>query len=153
MTKRDFSLISITALVMCIPLIIVARKSNDQAYLPSTAYDWKDMKVTTLPIGERRQVFDSPTQTLDRLELHITTLNPGDSSHAPHQHPNEELLIVKEGTVWALVNGQNVLLGPGSVVYQAANRLHNFKNAGKTKTTYYALQWRTPKTGKAETDH
>ena len=43
-----------------------------------------------------------PTATLDELEMHITTLNPGQSSHAPHQHPNEELVIVRQGTVESL---------------------------------------------------
>lgn len=148
MTKRDFSLIGITALVMCIPIAILAHKNRDEPYLQSAAYNWKDIKVKPIPQGERREVFDSPTQTLDRLELHVTTLNPGDSSHAPHKHPNEELLIIKEGTVRALVDGEWKLLGPGSVVYEAANHLHAIKNAGATTTTYYALQWHTPKTGK-----
>ena len=40
-----------------------------------------------------------PTATLDELEIHITTLNKGETPHAPHQHPDEELVIVKEGTV------------------------------------------------------
>jgi quercetin dioxygenase-like cupin family protein len=149
MTKRDFTLIAITAMVMCIPIAIVAHKNNDKPVLQSAAYDWKDLTVISTPIGERRQVFDSPTETLDKFELHITTLNPGDSSHAPHRHPEEELLIIKEGTVKALVDGQWKLIGPGSVVYQAANHLHAIKNAGSTATTYYALQWRTAKTGKA----
>jgi mannose-6-phosphate isomerase-like protein (cupin superfamily) len=147
MTKRDFTLIGITALVMCIPIAIVAHKNNDQPVLQSAAYNWNDLKAIPTPIGARREVFDSPTETLDKFELHITTLNPGDSSHAPHKHPEEELLIIKEGTVKVLVDGQSKIIGPGSVVYEAANHLHQIKNAGSTTTTYYALQWRTAKTG------
>jgi quercetin dioxygenase-like cupin family protein len=149
MTKRDFNLIGITALIMCIPIAIIAHKNSDKLPLQSAAWNWKEMKAIPTPIGERREVFDSPTETLDRMELHITTLNPGDSSHAPHRHPEEELLIIKEGTVKALVDGQWKLIGPGSVVYEAANHLHAIKNAGTTTTTYYALQWHTPKTGTA----
>ena len=44
------------------------------------------------------------TATLDELECHITTLNPGETPHPPHKHPDEELVIVKEGTVESLVN-------------------------------------------------
>ncbi len=147
MTKRDFTIIGITALVMCIPMAIIARKNNDQP-LQSAAYNWNDLKVIPTPIGQRREVFNAPTETLDKFELHITTLNPGDSSHAPHRHPEEELLIVKEGNVKALVDGVWKPLGPGSVIYQAAGHLHAIKNAGSSTTTYYALQWRTAKTGK-----
>jgi quercetin dioxygenase-like cupin family protein len=149
MRRRDLTLIIITALVMCIPIVIMARKSNIQQTLPAGAYNWKDIKVVPTPKGERRDVFNSPTETLDQLELHITTLNPGDSSHAPHQHPNEEMIIIKEGNVSAMVAGQWKQVGPGSIVYEAANTLHAIKNTGSTRTTYYALQWKTPKTGKA----
>jgi quercetin dioxygenase-like cupin family protein len=149
MTRRDLSLITATALLMCIPVAIMARKNNAAPVLPAAAYNWKDIKVKTTPKGERREVFDSPTETLDQLELHITTLNPGDSSHAPHRHPNEELIIVKEGDVSAMVAGHWKKIDPGSVVYEAANSLHAMKNTGSTRTTYYALQWKTAKTGKA----
>ena len=50
-------------------------------------------------VGVSRQFFRSPTATLDELECHVTTLNPGESSHPPHKHPDEELVIIKEGTV------------------------------------------------------
>lgn len=148
MTRRDLTLVTITALVMCIPLAIVARMHNTQETLTSAAYDWKDIKVIPNAKGERRDVFNSPTETLDQFELHVTTLNPGDSAHAPHQHPNEELLIVKEGSPTALVAGQWKQLSPGSVIYQAANSLHSIKNTTTARTTYYALQWKTAKTGK-----
>lgn len=148
MKRRDLNLIIITALVICIPIAILAHKINDQPTLLAAAYNWKDIKVIPTPKGERREVFNSPTETLDQLELHITTLNPGDSSHAPHQHPNEELIIIKEGNVSAMVAGKWQQIGPGSVVYEAANSLHAIKNTGNTRTTYYALQWKTAKTGK-----
>ncbi len=147
MTRREYRLIIITAFIMCVPIAILAYKNKALA-LQSAAYEWKDMKAVPNQKGERRDVFDSPTETLDKLELHITTLNPGDSSHAPHQHVNEELLIIKEGNVSALVSGEWKQLGPGSVIYQAAYNLHSIRNTGSTPTTYYALQWRTEKTGK-----
>lgn len=151
MTKRDLSLVLVTALVMCIPLAILAHKMNDQPALSAAAYPWKDMKVIPTSKGERRDVFNSATETLEQLELHITTLNPGDSSHAPHHHPNEELIIIKEGNVSAMVAGKWQQVGPGSVVYEAANTLHAIKNTGGAPTTYYALQWKTAKTGKSDT--
>jgi quercetin dioxygenase-like cupin family protein len=55
------------------------------------------------------------------MECHVTTLNPGQAPHPPHQHAQEELFIVKEGTAEALVNGEWKRLGPGSVVFQASH--------------------------------
>ena len=111
--------------------------------LPSTAFDWNTVAVRETKIGSSRQVVRAPTATLDELEIHITTLNPGQTSHAPHQHPNEELLIVKEGTVEALVNGEWKRLGVGSVIFQASNQLHTIRNAGDGPATYHVVNWKS----------
>ena len=66
------------------------------AILQSTTFDWTTMAEKKTDVGSVRQVVRAPTVTLDELEMHVTTLNPGQTSHAPHQHPNEELIIIKE---------------------------------------------------------
>jgi quercetin dioxygenase-like cupin family protein len=91
------------------------------AVMKSVAFEWNDLKVKATAKGETRKVFQTPTATLDELECHVTTLNPGVTSHPPHQHPDEEILIVKEGVVEALVSGKWKELGPGSIIFQAAN--------------------------------
>jgi XRE family transcriptional regulator, regulator of sulfur utilization len=89
-------------------------------------------------------VFRAPTATLDELECHITTLNPGQSSHPPHKHPEEEILIVREGTVESLVNGTLRRVGPGSVIFQASNQEHAIRNVGETPATYHVFSWKSP---------
>ena len=66
--------------------------------------------------------------------------------HAPHQHPEEKMTIVKEGTVEVLVDGKLQTVGPGSVVFQATNHLHSIKNVGTLNATYYAVKWKSAKT-------
>lgn len=146
MTKREGKLVALTALLMSVPLVIVANKNNLLATLPSAVFEWKNIKATPTKVGEKRQFLDSPTETLDNLEIHATTLNPGEFAHPAHQHPEEELMIVKEGTVEALVNGELKRVGPGSLIFQAPNRLHSIKNVGTTQATYHVLKWRTAKT-------
>lgn len=147
MTRRDLTLIGITMLVMCIPLAIIAHK-NQQPEMSSAIFDWSTIKVTPTKTGERRQFFQAPTPTLDELECHVTTLNPGESPHPPHQHPDEELIIIKEGTVESTANGIVKRVGPGSVIFQAANQLHGLKNIGTTQAVYHVIKWKTAKTGK-----
>jgi quercetin dioxygenase-like cupin family protein len=123
---------------------IAISSAAPRAVLPSTAFDWDSVPVRTTEYGSVRQVVRSPTATLDELEIHITTLKPGQTSHAPHQHPNEELLIVKEGTVEALVNGEWKKLGVGSVIFQASNQLHGIRNVGAGSATYHVVNWASP---------
>ncbi len=86
----------------------------------------------------------APTATLDELEIHITTLRPGETPHPPHKHPDEELLVVKEGTVESLVNGELKRIGPGSIIFQAANQLHSIRNVGDGPATYHVIKWNSP---------
>jgi quercetin dioxygenase-like cupin family protein len=108
----------------------------------STVFEWATLTMQPTQTGTRREVMRAPTPTLDELEIHITTLNVGQVSHPPHQHPEEELLIVKEGTVETLQNGKASRLGPGSIIFHASNDLHNIRNAGTTPATYHVIQWR-----------
>lgn len=110
----------------------------------STAVDWNDMVVRKTRVGESRQVFRAPTATLDELELHITTLMPGETPHPPHQHPDEEVLIVREGTVETFLGDRTQRIGPGSVIFQAANQPHTIRNVGATPATYHVIKWNSP---------
>ena len=109
------------------------------------AFTWDQIMASPLqPNGLSRHVLREPTATTDQLQFHITTLPPGKSSHAPHRHPNEEIIIIKEGTVEALVDGVERRLGPGSFIFQASNHLHGIKNVGDTPATYYVINWHSP---------
>ena len=112
--------------------------------LGSTIFEWSQIPVRKTDKGESRQVLRAPTATLDELECHVTTLNPGEMAHPAHQHPDEELIIVKEGTVESLVNGELKVVGPGSVIFQAANQMHSIKNVGTNSATYHVIKWNSP---------
>jgi quercetin dioxygenase-like cupin family protein len=114
--------------------------------LHSTAWNWTSLPAQATKVGEVRRIVDAPTPTLERLEMHVTTLRPGETSHPPHRHPEEELIVVKEGTVLSLVGGQERRLGPGSVILQASNELHGIRNVGDGPATYHVILWRSAST-------
>jgi len=114
----------------------------------SKVFDWTKLEAKATSTGARRDVTRAPTPTLDELEIHITTLNPGQAPHAPHRHPEEELMIVREGTLETTQNGIATRVGPGSVIFQASNELHGLRNVGTTQATYHVISWRVPHTVK-----
>lgn len=146
-SRRD---LTIVALSVAATLSVTAIAASKAPNLGSVAIDWQDVPVKQEEVRAVRQFMQAPTATLDELELHVTTLPPGASSHAPHKHPNEELVIVKEGTVEVLVNGQTKRVGPGSVVFNASNQLHSLRNVGSGPATYHVINWKTPATPAAE---
>lgn len=112
----------------------------------ASVYDWNTLNAKKTDVGEYRQVLKGSTATLEELEVHVTTLNPGKDSHPPHRHLNEELVIVREGTVETLSDGQWKKLGPGSVIFNASNSLHALRNVGNTPAVYHVINWRSQAT-------
>ena len=106
-----------------------------------TVFEWEDMKPVKTATGEVRSLCKAPTATVDQLEMHVTTLNPGQASHAPHRHVNEELIILREGECETLSDGKWVKVSAGSVVFNASNSLHGFRNVGTTPATYHVINW------------
>ena len=140
-TRRDLLIVLTTAGTT---LGMVALAQNGTPLMQSSIFDWTTIEAKPTKVGATRKFFQAPTPTLDELECHVTTLNPGQSPHAPHQHPDEELIIIKEGTVESLVNGETKRVGPGSVIFQASNQLHSIRNVGTTPATYHVVKWNSP---------
>src|SRR3954451_7912310 len=130
-------------------LMQTSAPASQPAVAQSQVFDWNAMKGVGAASGENRQLLRSPTATLDELEIHITTLNPGQRSHPPHRHPHEEMMLLKEGALEALVNDQKIPMPTGSILFVAPNDLHNVTNVGTTPATYFVITWRTPKTAPA----
>jgi uncharacterized cupin superfamily protein len=142
-SRRD---LTIVALSVTATLSVTAIAASKAPVMGSTAIDWQSVPVKQEEVRAVRQFMQAPTATLDELELHVTTLKPGTTSHAPHKHANEELVIIKEGTVEVLVDGQLKRVGPGSVVFNASNQMHSLRNVGDGPATYHVINWKTPAT-------
>ncbi|HYJ41184.1 MAG TPA: cupin domain-containing protein [Steroidobacteraceae bacterium] len=140
-TKRDLATAVIAASVT---LACVSMAEEPGKVLDSTAWLWTDLPAKKTDVGELRAVVRQPTRTLDELEMHITTLNPHQASHPPHTHPNEEMVIVKEGTLQAHVNGKEVVVPAGGVLFYASMQPHAVQNIGDTPATYYVINWASP---------
>jgi quercetin dioxygenase-like cupin family protein len=118
----------------------------------SKVFDWNQMVDKPNATGSVRTVCSAPTATLENLEIHITTLNPGLSSHRPHKHPNEELIIVRQGTVESLSNGTWIRVGPGSVIFNGSNQVHCFRNVGTEPAVYHVVNFKTAATPEGKTE-
>ncbi len=125
-------------------------EQNQHPKLQSAVFDWEKTPVAQTKTGERRAVLDGSTVTLANLESHITTINPGEMPHAAHRHPDEELILVKEGTLEVTINGQSQRAGPGSIFFYASNDMHGMKNVGDTRATYHVIRLVTAATPKAQ---
>lgn len=143
-TARTYTVGAIASFLAGIWTGVAAVREGEPAPMKSAVFQWESVPPTPTKVGAVRRFFRSPTATLDELEFHVTTLDAGQSSHPPHQHPNEELIIVKEGSVEAFSNGAWVPASTGSIIFNASNEPHAVRNPGRIPATYFVVNWSPP---------
>lgn len=139
MITRRNAIVTVAVLGAMAAMFALAQ-SSPKPVLHASVFNWSDFKAEPTPAGSRRECFDVRTATLDRLECHVTTLNPGQSPHPAHQHPEEEVIIVKEGVLEAMQNGHTNLVTAGGIIFQASNERHGLRNPGTQPAVYYVFK-------------
>jgi len=145
-TRRDLLVAALSLSLTGAGLALA--QSAAKPLMHSFVRPWANLKATPTKQGERRSVCDAPTPNLANLEGHITTLNPGESPHLPHRHAEEELMIIKEGTLEALQGDVTNIVTAGDIVFEAANELHGLRNIGTNRATYYVFKFAPHDLGK-----
>ena len=138
-TRRDLTVAAVSIFIVVAGIALA--QSTGKPVLHSCVFNWADLKAVPTKMGERRTVFDAPTPTLAEFECHITTLNPGESPHPPHRHADEELMVVKEGTLAALQGDKTNIVTAGGIIFEASNELHGLRNVGTNRATYFVFKF------------
>jgi XRE family transcriptional regulator, regulator of sulfur utilization len=126
-------------LVSTCAIALWATSASAQAPLRSTVFPADSARMRTGPTNQRSLV-DTLTAILSKLEMHETTLAPGQSPHPPHRHAHEELMVVRRGVVEVLQGTKTRIARAGDVIFMASNELHGLKNTGTAKTTYLVIR-------------
>jgi (S)-ureidoglycine aminohydrolase len=91
--------------------------------------------------GGRKDFFERPTVMQKRFEMHITTLKEGLSSHDPHTHRAEEIILMIRGETEMILGDKTYKGKDGDFYYAGSNVLHGIKNIGTSPCMYYAIQF------------
>jgi len=110
---------------------------NDAPFL----MDWSEMDVKTTDKGFSRQICSRPMSWLSKLDMHATTLNPGQVSHAPHTHRAEEIILMRSGNVEEYIGGKYYKASAGDLIFLPSGVPHALENKGAGACEYFALQW------------
>jgi len=112
------------------------------AKLPSGTLDASRAKVTHETFGDLAIYFSGPTGQVASMTAGSLRLKPGMSPHPPHQHPEEEFMVITEGAGEILVEGKTTKVAPGSMMYCAGGKLHGIVNTGKEPLLFYFYKWK-----------
>jgi len=110
--------------------------------LPNAVVDEKHATLSREEFGDLRVYFDGPTPQMKSVTAGSLRLKPGKSPHPPHQHPEEEIMVVAEGTGEISVEGKVTPVAAGSMMFCAAGKLHGIVNTGKTPLLFYYWKWK-----------
>jgi quercetin dioxygenase-like cupin family protein len=110
--------------------------------IPNATMDQGKAKLTREPFGDLRIYLDGATDQLKALTFGSLLLKPGMTPHPPHEHPDEEIMLVTEGTGEISVEGKVTKVAAGASMYCAAGKLHAIVNTGKTPLLFYFFKWK-----------
>ena len=112
------------------------------AKLPNTTIGASRAKLTQESFGDLRIYFSGPTDQVQSMTAGSLLLKPGMTPHPPHQHPEEEFMVVTEGAGEITVDGKISKVSAGAMMYCAAGHLHAIVNTGKTPLLFYFYKWK-----------
>ncbi len=93
-------------------------------------------------------LFRGSTPNLRSMSCHVSVLDPGKQPHPPHQHPEEEILIVLDGEAELVLEDATTagVTRPhraiaGTFAYYPAGFLHTIRNSSTVPVTYLMFKW------------
>lgn len=109
--------------------------------IPVHEADWGDLPMKKTDKGESRAIFSQPVTWLKNINMHATTLNPGEISHPQHMHRAEEILLLRSGNVRMHIAGGYIPAKGGDLVFLPSGVPHDLENGPTGRAEYFALQW------------
>lgn len=125
-----------------LPALSALAATSGDSKIPSIVFDEASAKLTHQPFGDERIYCTGATDQIGSMTAGSLRLKAGMSPHAPHQHPEEEFMVITEGTGEIVVDGKKTKAGPGSMMYAGANKTHGIVNTGKTPLLFYFYKWK-----------
>jgi len=74
------------------------------------------------------------------LNLKLSHVKALQANHAPHKHPEEEILLLLEGTAEFFLEGEKRTVGPNTSMYCPPNLMHGIRNVGETPIKYLVIK-------------
>lgn len=123
------------------------------------------IRTLELPLEEDKvsgwkayNIFKGRTCFLKNFSCHVSVLSPGKTPHQPHEHAEEEILVMISGEAELVIIDtkreqieKRHRLQAGSFVYYPAWQRHTLNNPGTQSITYLMFKWESEQVGNYNT--
>ena len=139
--KRSYLLLSVPlacVLSFAAGVVVSSERSGAQ---PSAIVSRADSKREDFAWGSLYTYYEGESYgTKDGLTA-VAVIKPGQEIHPPHEHAEEEYLMVVEGSGTWHLNGKDSPAKAGDIQYSAPWDVHGIKNTGSTPLTFVVWKW------------
>ncbi len=111
------------------------------AEIPDAVLSKDDGRLNVQPFGNLRVFLEGQTVGLKSLTVGSLELKAGQSPHLPHQHPEEEIMLITEGHGEITLDGKVTKVASGSIMYAGSNHVHGIVNTSEAPLTFYYFKW------------
>lgn len=123
----------------------------NQTVIKSGCYPFKyPLHLDAGDIWKPYPIFQGATATLNSLSCHFSTLVCGFTPHAPHEHIEEEVLVILSGEVDIILKDNHATAQPcfyrkrlrkNDFVYYPANFAHSLETISEEPANYLMFKW------------
>lgn len=131
---------SLYVIFLCMAIPLYAQQTpTDKTYsFEDCVTTYSEEHAQETKVGH--QFYFADKNFTDGRTIKMSVVDPGKSTHAPHQHPQDEFFFVLEGTAEFYLDGKTVEVGPYTSLYCPSNSMHGISNAGDTQLKYLVMQ-------------
>ena len=94
----------------------------------------------SIPTKVGYQYWFADKEFIDGRTLKLSVVAPGQSTHAPHKHIEDEFFFVLEGTAQFYLDGKTQTAGAYTSFYCPSNSMHGISNVGDTELKYLVIK-------------
>ena len=138
---RSFAVLTLSLLALTTAAGTAGAQAARSAPKPSFITSIEDAKREDFEWGSLYTFDQGETYSATDGLAAVAVIKPGKQIHPPHQHAEEEYVIVAEGTgTWSL-NGKERPAKAGDLQYAAPWDMHGITNTGTTPLRFFVWKW------------
>jgi quercetin dioxygenase-like cupin family protein len=74
------------------------------------------------------------------LRVHLSSINPGEAAHPPHEHDGEEIIFLISGSGMATLGETEEPMEAMAALFAPEGTRHGLRNSGDTPITYLIIR-------------
>jgi len=114
---------------------------GEESRLRSKLIRWDEAQATQDSWGEFRRYFAGEGYGVKDVLAAFAVVKPGEALHKAHRHAEEEFLVITEGSGTWSIDGKDVPLKKGDVLYVEPWVSHGCTNTSKEPMTFFVARW------------